>query len=511
MAKRAATYRIYDRDKRGLAWIDVRSIPGFPRIREPLTDDKGRSIPYRDARTGRSPSRAAEEAAARRHADLIRGRVVAPSNRVLTAETDQELVALWLDAIETPQNKASVDVKATYGRTWHRFFDSEAKLDDGTARWNDRRTALERMTDEACLVDYATERLRSVLRKTVRKEISALMDFLGWAKTHRKIAEVPARPALPKSNPGVRSGRQRAKPVDITPEEAGAIILALPEWSKAAAREKAREGQAPFRVRAPMEFMWEMTWRGATVERLSVPRNWSPGCTEVELHDEDDKARYGRTVRLTPRAMEILKECAPKSGLIFGRHDYRRYVKDAAKRVLDPIRAERFARYDFRHGRINAMLEATGDMLGTAYVAGHKQLTTTNAYLRAQKRQGDAVIEAMSGDRPTPGGGTMRAHSPKTDPETSVSQSGREDSNLRPLDPQRIDRAKSRRFVQRERVRSLASSRQESQGDASVGARCGHAYLDAAASAIAREEDVWSAFDRFTMSALEADYEGGLQ
>lgn len=486
MARRAKTYRIYERG--GLAWIDIRSVEGLPRIREAL------GVAYCDERTGRSPSRAAENAAARRYKEVVRGRSFASPDRVLTIATDEELIAVWLDAIETPTNKKSVDTKGTYGRTWHRFFADEK-------RWEgDRRVAIERMVDDAGVLDYALHRLTKVLRKTVRKELTALFEFFEWAKIHRHIAFVPERPRLPKSDPGVRAGKQRSKPVDIEPTEARAILAALPEYSDASRSIRKGYADRAFPVRAPLEFMWEMTWRPTTIARLEVPRNWSPGRDSVDLDDADDKARYGREVTLTKRAKEILERWAPKRGVIFGEHDYRAYVKAAALKVLPQHKAVQFARYDFRHGRINHLLDVTNDLLGTAQIAGHKQITTTNAYLRSKKRQGDAVIDAITradaAPAPASEGDTMRAHALETDRKAQSFQSGRGDSNPRPLDPQRKRIAKRLGNSADEAPSERAKNRQETESPEQVRAQCGH-ILEAART-LATHRLVWDAFDAFT-------------
>lgn len=483
MAKRAPPYRIYSRE--GVAWIDVRSIPGFPRVRDSLR------VTYGDwAR--RRPTREAQEAAARFYQDLVAGRVTAPSDRVLTAATDLELCALWLTAISTPSNAKSIQTKETYVRTWHAFFSDEE-------RWKgDRRTELERMTSDAGPDDYALHRLSKVLRKTVRKELTDMFAFFDWAKTRKHIASLPPRPRLPKKNPGVRAGKQRALPVHIDPHEAIDILNTLPEWSDAARSNREGYADRAFRVRDPNEFMWEMTLRPSTIERLSVPENWTRGSKQLVIRDEDDKARYGRTVTLTARAAAILERCAPKKGVIFGRHDYRAYLKAAALKVLPTEKARQFARYDFRHGRINNLLEMTGNMLGTAYVAGHLQLTTTNDYLRTQRRQGDAVISAADSDE-----GTLeaRALTESSNPTAfTVGARGFEPPTPRP--PGYRNDASARDIANGSSADD-GESRHREVDDGAIGARSGHAFLNDAQRALAFSEVICSAFDAFVLANAE--------
>lgn len=489
MARRAPPYRIFARA--GVAWIDVRSIPGFERVRETL------GVPYGDWARRRA-SREAQEAAANFFRELVAGRTVTQTDRVLTAQTDEELVALWLGAIETDRNRKSVQTKRTYGRTWHAFFSDEA-------RWNDKRTPLERMVADAGPEDYAIGRLSDVLRKTVRKELTDMFAFFHWAKLRKHIAAIPPRPTLPKGEPGKRSGPQRALPVHVDPAEARAIIDVLPEWSDAARSKRENFHARAFRVRDPNDFMWETTLRPSTIARLSVPENWTRGSKTLVLRDADDKALYGRSLTLTARAQAILERSAPKAGLIFGEHRYDDYIKAAALKVLPREKALRFARYDFRHGRINNLLELTGNMLGVAYQAGHTQLTTTNSYLRAQRRQGDAVISAADEAAGGSDKGTLeaRALSESVDPTAfTVGARGFEPPTPRP--PARDPNATSREDSHGA-PKKRADSRHKSHDRDAMGARSGHAYLADAKRALLVSELVCEAFDLFVLTASEDD------
>jgi hypothetical protein len=141
--------------------------------------------------------------------------------------------------------------------------------------------------------------------------------------------------------------------------------------------------------------------------------------------------------------------------------------------VLPTAKAKAFARYDFRHGRINELLEVSGNLPGVAYLAGHKQLTTTNAYLRSQRRQGDAVLQAAAA-LTGPQEDTMRAHTLDTDTETPgfpVGARGFEPPTPRPpverLPVNTRDSSDSPREVS-------ARNADETTTGVSVRARCGH-------------------------------------
>lgn len=499
MARRTALFHIRHRD--GFAHIDC--LVGTARVRESL------GVPYSD-KPSREQARAAQQAAEKRYAKLIAGRALAPSERVLTTATLEELGAMWLDAIETPTNKPSVDVKGTYVRHWVAFASDDARVPSGELRWKgDTRTPLERIVSDAAPEDYATDRIRRVLRKTVKKEISALVMFFRWAVTRKFLAAAPPRPLLALSEPGVRSGKQRSAPVDIDAVEARAVIDALPEWSS----DKPKKGQPAFRVRDPHDFMWEQTWRQATIGRLSVPENWRRGAKVVVLRDEDDKARYGRTVKLSARAQAILERCAPAKGLIFGKHDYRAFIKSAALKALPTEKAVLFAAYDFRHGRINNLLETTGNLKGVAQVAGHKQITTTNAYVHAKERHGDAVMDAADAAlaaepiTDTDPSRTTERDEPEEGDSAKVPtayQSGREDSNLRPLDPQDSQESQACGISDGDGELPSAENRSNPLDGAPVTARIRHAtpsqFFADAARALAFTDIIGEAFDY-----LEAD------
>ena len=53
----------------------------------------------------------------------------------------------------------------------------------------------------------------------------------------------------------------------------------------------------------------------------------------------------------------------------------------AAAKVLPPEKAKTFTAYDLRHARATQWAE-TGNLVGVAYLLGHKQVTTTNKYAR---------------------------------------------------------------------------------------------------------------------------------
>lgn len=324
-----------------------------------------------------APRRAAYE-----YAEVVSGRRRPVARQSRTALDLQELLAVWIDSQKGALDPKTLDTLEVYARHYVGFFAS-----------------LDRIT-EAGGGDYGRARLTKVLRKTVLKELSFLRQFLAWCKEQGVLSEVPLIPPLKKKAPGVRSGTQRAKPVDITEEEAHAILERLPVESK-------RIGERRWPIRARFLFAWETGLRPSSVELLSVPTHWTHGSAELVLEDADDKARFGRTLDLSKTALAVLRAVAPPDGLIFGEHCFDKALKRAAREVLGERRGKSFAAYDFRHGRAQTLVDAGASLRGVAYLLGHKRLSTTDRYLRADRREGQRALAAGEGtDRSRKGTGT---------------------------------------------------------------------------------------------------------
>lgn len=318
--------------------------------------------------------RAAQEAAARAYAEVVSGQ-----RRPIRRQPGQlldlaDLLDEWIESKRSGLDPMTVPTIENYARRFVDFFGS-----------------LDRITEASGLA-YGQARLGQVLRTSVNRELSYLREFLRWCKVQGALAATPHIPRLPPKAQGVRAGPQRAKSVHITPEQAAQILALLPEESKTIDGRK-------WPLRARFEFMWETTLRPETISRLMVPDHWRPGVRHLELTNEDDKARWGREVDLTDKAVAILERVAPKRGAIFGRHSYYKAIKRAAIEVLGPVKGAKFAPYDFRHGRAKALLDARAPIRGVSYVLGHKLVSTTDKYLapeRSAGREALAVTGAFS-------------------------------------------------------------------------------------------------------------------
>jgi integrase len=417
---------------------------------------------YRLALCTRDPQEAAARGA-HEHAAVVAGRrqqVVA--SRVAGALQPLDvLLAEWIAAQEGSLDELTLKTLETYARHYIGFFKS-----------------LDRMTDATC-ADYGRSRLRCVIRKTAQKECSYLRGFLAWCKEQGALGEIPMVPPLPKKATGTRSGKQRSKPVEITEEQGLAIIAHLPVVSKTIDGRK-------WPIQDRFLVSWETALRPGTIENLSAPEHYQKGSTELVIDDPDDKARFGRTLPLSARARAALDRCVPEGGgLLFGRHLFWKVLKHAAAKVLPADQAKRFAAYDFRHGRGTQLADEGASLTGIAYLMGHKQLTTTNRYLKPSRRAAERAL-AIGAPLPHPGASGILKESAKS----AESLGDRRGSNPRHLEPQRthsvviID-------VSAKRERQNSPSNPEAGPDKRTG--CGNAitWADRQRAAFREQSAAW--------------------
>jgi integrase len=318
---------------------------------------------------GTRDEREAAAFAARAYSDVVSGRLrptVARPGQLLELV---DLIAEWIEFKRPTIDQSFVKTIEGYGRRYLNYF-----------------TSLDRIT-EANGASYGHTRLSQVARTTVVRELSYLREFLGWCVQQGSLSTAPLIPKLPPKAKGTPSGTQRRKPVDLSTVEALAIIAKLPKESKTINGRK-------WPIRDRFAFAFETGLRPETLSSLTVPENWQPGSTCLEIRDEQDKARFGRSVDLTPEALRILRFWAPDSGPIFGGSCFYKAIKTAAKAVLGPVRGKRFAPYDWRHQMAKDLLDRGAPLRGVSYVLGHKRPSTTDKYLAPDRRAGAEALKA---------------------------------------------------------------------------------------------------------------------
>jgi len=381
------------------------------------------------------------------------------------------LLSKWIASKVTSLDPESVEMIESYARKYVAFFRS---LDGIT---------------ESSASAYGGTRLGQVLRTTVLRELMYLRQFLKWCAIEGALLEAPTVPELPKKARGVRSGKQRAAPVEINESEARAIIAQLPVLSKRIDGKK-----WPLRLRYIVA--WGTGLRPETLARLSVPEHWRPGSSTLVLTDEDDKARYGRTVDLTPEVVVALEACATGAGLIFGKHEFSKALKKAALPVIGERKAKDFAAYDFRHGRASTLLDGGAAARGISYVLGHKRPSTLDRYTRPSRRAGR---EALGITVQYPDNDVMRG----ADMLGNVAEYLGNRRGLNPRQPESQSTANLEESLGYEDSERHETAENTAQRTAKL-------TVSGFGNALRVERSIWEWFDAFTESATHPTRSGGV-
>jgi hypothetical protein len=167
--------------------------------------------------TGERDPRDAARSAERIYADVVSRRPPSSgvSSRSSTAMLD-EVAAKWLASEDGVLDVETWKQYAMYVRAhWQPFFKTVDRLTSANA--------------EA----YWRERVRHVMAKTARMELSALRKLARWAHQHGYLAELPAISSPPKNVTGVRdtSKRHKVEAVELSEAEIEAILAAMPEMT----------------------------------------------------------------------------------------------------------------------------------------------------------------------------------------------------------------------------------------------------------------------------------------
>ena len=294
----------------------------------------------------------------------------------------------WVTAIRNELGRKTDKLYLGYVVTWTEFF-----------------VTLGNASDTASIGRYQRHRLGEVKKSTVQKERSALLRFLTWLHEQGYIAAIPlfpkiARKATGKAHPVGRRG----KAVELSADEALAIIAALPEWSQRSSRRaglkrakaggervKERVGER-FPVRARFEFAHATALRPITISLLEWRDLTLAG---LHIRGEIDKNNWDRVVPLTGRAkaaLESLPRGEPHEP-IFGDHDYRLFVKKAGKEVLkDGPRSEHVTPYVFKHARATEWFDADMPITGVRFISCTKY--SLENYVHSSRRAAERIVSA---------------------------------------------------------------------------------------------------------------------
>jgi integrase len=279
------------------------------------------------------------------------------------------LLAQWLASAETLLDETTHQSYKLYAKThWMPFFTSLSAITNGKVN------------------EYVRARLRRVRRVTLLKELAALRRFLVWCEAEAHLKKAPLVTSPPRSVTGVDhdGGRRKKVRVEIDEVEAAKILAALPERTA-----RGLPARAFFRV------MWETGLRRATLFGLLAPGDYSRGRETLRIRDEIDKTRFGRELPLSRAARAALDSVCPEDGLIFGPRHYREVLTKAAETAgLSEFRARHLSYHDWRHAALSHMASKTTDLVGMAYLAGHRDVATTSRYVHANMKAAARVIAA---------------------------------------------------------------------------------------------------------------------
>jgi site-specific recombinase XerC len=286
-----------------------------------------------------------------------------------------ELVDEWVRDLEADHDVLTVRQYRNYAHS--RFVPFFGTLDGITA---------------ATAEDYWRGRLRVVIKRSVRKELSALRGLLEWAHGRGYIGKPPLIEGPSRRATGTPDTTKRHKlhEVEVSRADVEAMIHVLPERSPGA-----RNRNRGFLVRDRFAFAWETGLRPATLDELRG-EDYQRDTGTLRIRDVVDKNRYARELPLTPRARAILDRVCPATGLVFGRHDARQHLRAAARAVLPPDKARQFSIYDVRHGRLTDLCEHSSNLPGVAFLSGHLDIgTLSSRYVHPSARAAREVLSSL--------------------------------------------------------------------------------------------------------------------
>lgn len=329
--------------------------------------------------TGTGDGEGAAREARRIYADAIaREKPVARKRLRVGAVALEEVVAAWLISLTTTHDAGTLKTWKLYAYThFVPFFDALHNLNNIQADL------------------YMRERLGNVLATTVRKENTALRSLGEWAFVNGFLPERMVVPPVPKRAVGKAFGLRRRSPaIELSPEETEKIVKALPLWSNSPRLE------VQFPIRARFEVAYQTGLRPELLDALLAPLHYRKGQRTIHITTELDKGRWARDVPLSDEARRWLDSVCPRSGLIFGKHDYRPHLKAAAKAALPRDRAERFNGAHLRSARVTHLLEQpSANLPGVQFLVGHTSTATTARYVRPSARAAREVLGILGAPR----------------------------------------------------------------------------------------------------------------
>lgn len=212
---------------------------------------------------------------------------------------------------------------------------------------------------------------------TVYKELVTLSRFLKWCKKNGHLHETP--------------DFERFKPVsdyeppNLTPEDVRRVLDLLPD-------------QATHHNRHPVREFFTVQWAQAMRPGEVMTLTWADVDLDkrrITVRQSLDKARTGRTIGMAKEAHEVLSRMAKlphlQAARIFDRRDYRVSLELAAERAKLP----RLTPHHLRHARLSELASTTRDVGAVQFMAGHKNLSTTDRYVRSRTERTEEMLKLL--------------------------------------------------------------------------------------------------------------------
>lgn len=213
---------------------------------------------------------------------------------------------------------------------------------------------------------------------TLYKELVTLSRFLHWCKRAGHLDVLPEF--------------ERVKPVtdyvppDTTAEEIKRVLDELPNRETHPKR---------YPVREFYTVQWSQGLRPGDVQRL-LWNHIDLDRKRITIAASNDKARTLRVVGMSKEAARVLAELAAlphkADAPVFGNRSFRRSLDLAIERA----KVERFTPHGFRHARLTELASETRDTAAVQFLAGHKNLSTTDRYVRSRTERTEKLFDEIS-------------------------------------------------------------------------------------------------------------------
>lgn len=327
------------------------------------------------------------------------------SNFLVSPTTDLVgLVADWIVAIGSELGRDTDKTYITYGRHWKKHFKVLGDVKTSTVG------------------NYQRDRLKEVIRDTVKLETYALRRFFKWLKEQEYLVKVPEFPEIAKKATGTRKPGRRVKPMLVlSVQQMEAIIEAIPLVSDNKVKGK------NFPVRPWFIVARETGLRPVTIDNL-IGRDVT--VTGIHIRPENDKNRMERVIPYTPASKEALELVKPKdpNELVFGKHEWNYFFHKAALKALGPEIADRISKYDLKHGLVTELFDAGAPETGIQFLTG--TVSAIRRYSHPTRTAAEEAIAARFRGHSGDVGTLIHLGQPKTG--HSVAQSIKEGTTQKP-------------------------------------------------------------------------------